>query len=74
MRFLGVGDAVDLGDMYLRLQSAGHEVKVYASDSEAHDIMQEMLEFTDDWRKDLNWIQEAGAEGVILFETASHGT
>ena len=73
MRFLGVGDAVDLGDMYLRLQAAGHEARVYASDSDAHDIMQGMLPFTDDWRKEVDWIREAGEDGVILFETASRG-
>ncbi len=73
MRFLGVGDTVDLGDMYLRLQSAGHEVRVHARDSEAHDIMRNMLCFTDDWEKELDWIRNAGDDGVILIETASLG-
>ncbi len=73
MRFLGVGDTVDLGDMYLRLQSAGHEVRVYADDDEAHDIMRNMLEFTDDWRSELEWVRAAGPDGVVLIETASLG-
>ncbi len=59
--------------MYLRLQAAGHEVRVDAADAEAHDVMRGMLCFTDDWRRELGWIREAGAEGAILFETASHG-
>jgi phosphoribosylamine--glycine ligase len=73
VRFLGVGDTVDLGDMYLRLQSAGHEVRVHARDSEAHDIMRNMLCFTDDWEKELDWIRDAGDDGAILIETASLG-
>jgi phosphoribosylamine---glycine ligase len=73
MRFLGVGDTVDLGDMYLRLQASGHDVRVYASDKGAHDIMRGMLPFTDDWKRELGWIREAAADGVILFETASRG-
>ena len=73
MRFLGVGDTVDLGDMYLRLQTAGHEVRAYASDSEAYDVMRGMLRFTDDWRQELDWVRAAGPEGVVLFETASNG-
>jgi len=73
MRFLGIGDTVDLGDMYLRLQSAGHEVKVYADDSESHDIMRGMLSFTEDWEKELAWVRAADGEGVVLFETASRG-
>jgi phosphoribosylamine---glycine ligase len=73
VRFLGVGDTVDLGDMYLRLQAAGHEVRVYAADAEAHDVMRGMITFTDDWQLELDWIREAGADGVILFETASNG-
>jgi phosphoribosylamine---glycine ligase len=73
VRFLGIGDTVDLGDMYLRLQSSGHEVRVFAADAEAHDVMRSMLRFTDNWREDLDWIRAAGTEGVILFETASLG-
>ena len=73
MRFLGVGDTVDLGDMYLRLQAAGHEVRVYAGDAEAHDIMRNMLEFTDDWRRELDWVRAAENDGVILIETSSLG-
>ena len=73
MRFLGIGDTVDLGDMYLRLQSSGHEVRVHAADAEAHDVMRGMLCFTDDWRAELDWVREAGKDGAILFETASLG-
>ena len=73
MRFLGVGDTVDLGDMYLRLQAAGHEVRVHARDAESHDVMRGMLRFTDDWQRELGWIREAGGDGAILFETASLG-
>ena len=73
MRFLGIGDTVDLGDMYLRLQSAGHEVRVFAADSDAHDVMRGMLRFTDDWHRELDWIRAAGVDGAILFETASFG-
>ncbi len=60
--------------MYLRLQSAGHDVRVHAADDEAHDVMRGMLCFTDDWRKELDWIRAAGGEGAILFETASLGS
>jgi phosphoribosylamine--glycine ligase len=73
VRFLGVGDTVDLGDMYLRLQSAGHEVRVYAGDAEAGDVMRGLLTFTDDWRRELDWVRDAGPDGIVLFETASHG-
>jgi phosphoribosylamine---glycine ligase len=73
MRFLGVGESNDLGDMYLRLMKAGHEVRVFMSDENSQDVMQGMLSFTTDWRSDLEWIREAGREGIILFETASAG-
>jgi phosphoribosylamine--glycine ligase len=73
MRFLGVGETNDLGDMYLRLMNRGYEVKVYMSDSESAGVMEGMLEFTPDWRRELEWIREAGEDGIILFETAAEG-
>lgn len=73
MRFLGVGETNDLGDMYLRLVERGHEVRVYMSDPESAGVMEGMLEFTADWRSDLEWIRAAGKDGIVLFETASEG-
>ncbi len=73
MRFLGIGESNDLGDMYLRLIQAGHEVRVFMSDEDSQDVMQGMLTFAADWRSELEWIREAGPDGVILFESASAG-
>ncbi len=73
MRFLGIGETNDLGDMYLRLMRAGHEVRVFMSDEDSQDVMQDMLTFTPDWRAELSWVRESGKDGIILFETVSHG-
>lgn len=73
MRFLGVGETNDLGDMYLRLIKQGHEVRVHMSDESSSGVMQGMLEFTSDWCRELDWIREADGDGIILFETASAG-
>lgn len=73
MRFLGIGETCDLGDMYLRLERAGHEVHVFMSDEDSEGVMEGMLTFVPDWRAELDWIREAGADGVILFETATAG-
>jgi len=73
VRFLGVGETNDLGDMYLRLAEAGHEVKVFMSDEDSAGVMEGMLDFVSNWRAELDWIREAGIDGVILFETASSG-
>ena len=73
MRFLGVGETNDLGDMYVRLVERGHEVKVYMSDPDSAGVMEGMIEFTPDWRSELDWIRESGKDGIILFETAADG-
>lgn len=73
MRFLGIGETNDLGDMYLRLMQRGHEVRVHMSDPDSAGVMQGMVEFVDDWKAELEWIRDAGPDGIILFETASHG-
>ncbi|HKY98559.1 MAG TPA: phosphoribosylglycinamide synthetase C domain-containing protein [Gemmatimonadaceae bacterium] len=73
MRILGVGETNDLGDMYLRLMAAGHEVRVFMGDEHSHDVMQGMIDFVPEWRGSLEWIREAGDEGIIVFETATLG-
>jgi phosphoribosylamine--glycine ligase len=73
MRFLGIGETCDLGDMYFRLATAGHEVKVFIQSPEAQDIYSGMLEAVPDWRTALPWIKEAGENGIIIFEGVGSG-
>lgn len=73
MRYLGIGDTCDLGDLYYRLAQAGHEVKVYIGIAEAQDVFGGMVTRVPDWRSELAWIREAGKEGIILFESAGMG-
>jgi len=73
MRFLGIGEYCDLGDMYFGLAAAGHEVRVFVEDPEAQDIFGGMLEFCSDWRAELSWIRDAGKDGIIVFESSLKG-
>jgi phosphoribosylamine--glycine ligase len=73
MRILGVGDSCDLGDMYLRLQAEGHELRVFTRELAEHGTMRGMLPHVADYRAELDWIRAAGEQGLILFETAAHG-
>lgn len=73
MKFLGVGEYCDLGAMYLRLMQAGHDVKVYVEHADYHDIYAGMLNFTSDWQNELDWIAQAGQDGIIIFESATKG-
>ncbi|MEO6486762.1 MAG: phosphoribosylamine--glycine ligase, partial [Thermoanaerobaculia bacterium] len=73
MRFLGIGKGNDLADMYIRLQSAGHEVRVYVGDEDARDIFAGMLSFTSDWQSELPWVREAGGDGILIFEGVGWG-
>jgi len=71
VRFLGIGDYCDLGSLYLRLQEEGHEVRVAIENSLCHGTLCGMLDRTDDWRSELQWIRSAGTDGIILFENVA---
>jgi phosphoribosylamine---glycine ligase len=73
MRFLGVGDYADLGDLYLRLMTKGHEVRVHVADPRSAETFAGLIERVDDWRAELPWVRAAGQDGIILFETADAG-
>ncbi|MET0273526.1 MAG: hypothetical protein ABW360_11105 [Phenylobacterium sp.] len=73
MRFLGVTETCDLGALYLSLQAEGHEVRVSVSDPDAAGTLAGLAPRTKDWKAELDWIREAGPEGIILFESVSEG-
>jgi phosphoribosylamine---glycine ligase len=71
MRFLGIGKDASLGDMYLGLIRAGHDVKTYIESPEWRGILRGYIHVVDDWRAELDWIREQA--GIILFERADMG-
>lgn len=44
------------------------------ADPDYQDVFRGQVSHTRDWRADLAWVRDAGRDGVILFETAHHGT
>lgn len=72
MRFLGIGDYCDLGSMYMRLQCAGHEVKVFIREPLCHTTMGGIIERVEDWQSQLGWVKEARNEGFVLFENVAN--
>ncbi len=73
MRFLGVTETCDLGALYLRLQTDGHSVKAAISEPLAQGTLAGLIPRVADWRAELDWIREAGPNGIILFEAVSEG-
>lgn len=71
MRFLGIGKDGSLGDMYLALSQAGHDVKAYIETPQWHGILGGMIQRTEDWRRELDWVRQGN--GIILFEAADWG-
>src|SRR4029450_8449258 len=73
MRFLGIGDAADLGSLYLRLAADGHDVKIYIDNHFCHDTLRGLIRRVENWQSELDWIREAGPDGCILFENVGAG-
>ena len=73
MRVLGVTETCDLGSMYLRLQDEGHDVRVAVSHPLAQATLAGMVSRSDDWQADLEWVRDAGADGLVLFEAVGLG-
>ena len=73
MRFLGIGDAADLGSLYLRLAAEGHDVKIYIGNPLCRDTLLGLIAHVENWQSELEWVREAGADGCILFENVGGG-
>ncbi|HZY12169.1 MAG TPA: phosphoribosylglycinamide synthetase C domain-containing protein [Beijerinckiaceae bacterium] len=72
MRFLAIGDTCDMASMYVRLTEQGHEVRIFVSEPGCHDVLAGMVARIPDWRQELDWVREAGDDGIILFENVSY--
>ena len=59
--------------MYHGLVQRGHEVRVFVADPACQDVFGGMLELVPDWHAELDWLREAGDQGVLLFESADKG-
>ena len=70
MRILAIGPRAYLGDVYLSLRRAGHEVRVFAEDAPEHRAFGGLIHCVADWRAELDWV---GREGVIFFERIGRG-
>ncbi len=73
MRFLGVTETCDLGALYMRLLAEGHEVRVSVSEELAEGTLAGLVPRTDDWRRELDWVRDAGDDGIVIFEAVSEG-
>ena len=73
MRVLGITETCDLGSMYLRLLSEGHEVRVTVTNPLASGTMAGMVPRAADWQQELPWVRDAGDQGIILFEAVGFG-
>jgi phosphoribosylamine--glycine ligase len=73
MRFLGVTETCDLASLYIRLRQAGHEVRVAITEDAARGTAAGLVDHIPDWRAQLDWVREAGNQGIILFESVSEG-
>jgi len=71
MRFLGIGKDGSLGDMYLGLLRAGHQVRTFIEDPQWRGLLRGFIDVTDDWNKELDWLRQE--DGIIIFERADNG-
>src|SRR6202012_1766351 len=60
-----------LGDMYIALLRAGHDVRTYIEDPRWHSILRGFIRLTDDWTRELDWVREE--DGIIICERADQG-
>ena len=73
MRFLGVTETCDLGALYIRLLADGHDVKISVSEELAQGTLAGLVPRTEDWRRELDWVRDAGEHGIVIFEAVSEG-
>lgn len=70
MRVLFVSGELIAGDLAYRLKLEGCDVKLFISDTGQKDCLNGLVEKTNDWKKELNWV---GKDGLIVFDDVGYG-
>lgn len=70
LKVLFVSGELIAGDLAYRLKKEGCDVKLYVKDLTRNDCFDGMIEKTDDWEKELDWV---GKDGLIVFDDVGYG-
>lgn len=70
MRILFVSYELIAGNVAYLLKQEGHEVRMFVHDKGRRDNFHNLVEQTDDWRKELEWV---GRDGLIVFDDIGYG-
>lgn len=70
MNILFISKDLAGGDLAYRLKQEGHSVRLFVEEKDQKQNLQDMVEKTDDWKKELPWV---GKDGLILFDNVGYG-
>lgn len=70
LRVLFVSGELIAGDLACRLKKEGCDVKLYIEDKSRRDCLDGMVEKTEDWEEEINWV---GKDGLIVFDDIGYG-
>jgi len=70
LRVLFISGELIAGDIAHELKKEGCEVKLFIRDKVAEGCFDGMLEKTNNWRKELDWV---GKDGLIVFDDVGYG-
>jgi len=70
MNVLFISRDLSGGDLCCRLKQEGHSVRLYIEEKDQKQNLDQMVEKTDDWKKELDWV---GKNGLILFDSIGYG-
>lgn len=70
MNVLFVSKDLSGGDLAYRLKNEGNNVRLFVEDLDCKKSFDGMVEKTDNWEKDIEWV---GKEGLIVFDSTGYG-
>ncbi|MFA5993405.1 MAG: phosphoribosylglycinamide synthetase C domain-containing protein [Parcubacteria group bacterium] len=70
MNILCISNDLSIAPMSLRLKKEGHDVRLFALNDDQRNNLDQMIEKTDNWEKEIDWV---GKEGLFIFDTTGYG-